>query len=584
MKPIPISLSLFAGGFCAFFATAYIGWSLAGDSSAPPANSAQTPAAVKKNDRHGRPSRLSAAAILAEKRLASVNSAANPEARMRATIDLANSLPVSEFAAWMDGGYFNLRGGAELTLFSKILMERWMKEDPEGLVEWSMKSNTYQSQTILAKWADQEPQRAIDFFKNHPDDVLEMNVLQTLATNHPELALRRLQELVAAGISSKASNHTNDLMHTLAEKSPAALEAMLASLPAVLQSGAETALSGQRLKTSFTTELRALWEQPNGWKIFEANAQRDRKMSAGLFAELENLPPAWKSSLVSNAYYFMDSKTAPQWLDADLTSYGFTEAQTKSMQIYALHSMNSRDPEAVIKRMEAMNLEESTRQNMIRNALSNARENPEKTDALVALLSSDADKTYARSVLKGQGDDNGDPLTLPKSPDEWLEKISGLDVKNNNAYSLISSIDDWDSGKMSQLKSQFNQMPHDKKQVVAQIIANNSDSDNSSSDLRGDAIRYLAGRPEVLSQNEPGDASESISAMTSSYVVHLAKNDADAASEWVRALPAGDAKSWAEKNLASNWVQYDPKAVEQWLKTLPASSRDEVKKFMTQKK
>ena len=44
-----------------------------------------------------------------------IRGAASPEARMRATLDLANSLPPSEFAAWLDGGFFTLREGAALT-------------------------------------------------------------------------------------------------------------------------------------------------------------------------------------------------------------------------------------------------------------------------------------------------------------------------------------------------------------------------------------------------------------------------------------------------------------------------------------
>jgi hypothetical protein len=66
----------------------------------------------------------------------------------------------------------------------------------------------------------------------------------------------------------------------------------------------------------------------------------------------------------------------------------------------------------------------------------------------------------------------------------------------------------------------------------------------------------------------------------SQFAVNWSKIDPEAASQWVQSLPAGDAKLWAQKNLAANWTQHDPEAVDQWIKTLPAESRGEVEKFM----
>jgi len=581
MKPGAISFPMLAGGFCGFAAAAAIGWSLAGDPPAATSSAAGSPAVTTKSDRSNRPSRLSPAAAAAGKRLASVRAASSPEARMRATIDLANSLPVSEFGAWMDGGYFNLRGGAELTLFSKILMERWMKEDPEGLVEWSMKNQTYQSQQILSEWSNKEPQRVIDFFKKHPDTAVEIRLLGGMAKNHPDLALRRFQELAGEGIQSKGSHYIGVLMNSLAEKSPAALTAAIASLPPALQFQAETALSGQRLKTSFATEIRALWELPNGWKMFERSAQQDRKMAAGVFDELANLPPAWKSSLVSSSYNFIEMSTAEKWLDADLTGYGFTPEQEKSLKQNALNQMDRGKPEEVFKRMAELDLDEDDRRNVISNAIGYNSQSPEKAEALIALLGTDKDRELARSILKQFTHDEEE--ATPDKPDEWLERVGALDPKQSGGYSLMNAIQSWEPGKVAELKAQFGKMPDEKKHVVAQIMATGLNFGNGNSELRGEAIRYLVSKAGSLPEGKPEDSDTSIIASSSGYAVHLANEDPVAAAEWVRTLPAGESKSWAEKNLASNWAQYDPKAVEQWLKTLPPASRDEVKKFMNKK-
>ncbi|GAA5122991.1 hypothetical protein JIN84_10810 [Luteolibacter yonseiensis] len=580
MRTSSISLPSLVGGFCGFIAAAAIGWSMAGDSSAPAVPGNEVPVTSGKNERVSRPSRQSAGAALAEKRLAPVRAAGNPEARMRATIDLANSLPVSDFAAWIDGGFFNLRGGAELTLFSKIQMERWMKEDPEGLVGWSMKNNSYQSREILAKWADKEPQRVIDFFKTHPDNAQEIGALHAIAKDHPDLALRRFQELAAAGISSNRTSEIFSLMLVLAEKSPAALEATLASLPSALYFEASCALSGQRLKASFATEIRALWEEPDGWKIFAQNTRYDRKSAAAIFDELANIPPAWRSALASDSWNFMDESTAGKWLDADLTGLGFTPEQEKSLKKSALGRMDRNKPEEALKRMTAMGLNEDERKNVISNIIYSSNHDPEKVETIIGLLGTEEDQKYARSLLQSRSDqENGN---TPKTPDEWLAKVGDLDVKNNSGHSLIEQMQNWDSGKMAELKSQFSKMPDEKKQVVAQIVAKQMSYGLTDSGLTGDAIRYLVSHPVEVSEESPNtvDVGKSPSAMTSGYAVRLATRSPDEAAEWVRSLPAGDAKSWAEKNLATSWAQYDPKAVEQWLKTLPAASREEVRKHM----
>jgi len=104
--PLPLK----SGGLLAFLATGIIGWQLAA-SSAPAAKGDPIMATVTKHTpRPARPSR-SGAADAAGRRIGSIRAVADPEVRILATISLAESLSPAEFAAWMDGGWFNLRGG-----------------------------------------------------------------------------------------------------------------------------------------------------------------------------------------------------------------------------------------------------------------------------------------------------------------------------------------------------------------------------------------------------------------------------------------------------------------------------------------
>ena len=48
----------------------------------------------------------------------------------------------------------------------------------------------------------------------------------------------------------------------------------------------------------------------------------------------------------------------------------------------------------------------------------------------------------------------------------------------------------------------------------------------------------------------------------------------------IEAVPLSRIKKISGQNLARNWAIYDPKAADQWVKSLPASARSEVQGFM----
>ncbi|MEO0017239.1 MAG: hypothetical protein RLZZ522_522 [Verrucomicrobiota bacterium] len=593
MTPAPTHFPAKAGGILGFLAMAAIGWNLADGSGPAPSAAEVAPPAGKRSERPARPVRSTGPASIAGKRLDAIRRAASPDARMRATLDLANSLPPSEFAAWLDGGFFTLRDGAELTLFTKIIQERWLLEDPEGLILWSIKNESSQGRNLLATWAEKEPQRAIDFFKNHPDDNAEMQALASIANSHPALALRRLQEMAGAGISVKGAGNALSLLRRLAEKSPADLEILMDSLPSQMRSQAEAALSGPQLKASFATEIRVLWDRPDGWKIFQTNMSGDQELCGKLFDELANLPPAWRASVASNYYYFIDEKNAAKWLDADLAGYGYSSGQVKNFRDHALQTLAQNQPDEVIKRMRDMDLDAETRRNIISQLLSSVSNDPEKAEALIARLGSEEDRKLARSTQEASLTQEVDPkLTQPA---DWLEKMGSVDPKAvSDAYQYFSMLWQWDSDKVAALTTQFKSMPDDKKQSIALAIAaaRNHGYDGSPA-LSGEAIRYLVAHPPASTTAENtsanadpfGQASSNTDPlrMASEYAGRLAVKDPVAASDWVQTLPAGDSKLWAQKNLARNWAIYDPKAAGQWVQSLPPDARTEVQNFMKKK-
>lgn len=581
MKPFSNNPAMLAGAALGFLTTAIIGWKVAERPKADAPMAAQEEPAGKSTSRPMRSSRnRSGMPEAVKQRVASIRALASPDDRMRATIELATKLPVSEIAKWMDGRWFNTGSGYDVSLFNKILKERWEKEDPEGLLAWRMKSNSYSVGETLAKWAETDPQKITAFFKEHPDRDLQLRSLAEIAKKNPEFALQCLRDMPGGSSRNGMTGYYNrQVLEEIAKASPAVLESALAALPAGLKAQAESILIGKRLETSFDSEFAKLLERPDGWKVFSESLSNGKDMKEKLFDQLANLPASWKSSMASNPYNLMDSSNAMKWWNADLEGLGFTEKDAKRIRAQALSRIASKQPEEALRMMAGGNLDSNSRHNIIANLFSNLRgDNADKAEALIAQLGTDEEKSQARQYLSN--DSSSDKQEKLDNPSDWLAKIGSIDPKNGSHYQYLSMLRQWDSAKLAELGNQFRAMPDDKKKTVAQVLAASSEySGNFDSTLVGDAIQYLVSQPQDPSANQRGGSSDPI-ARASQYAVRLAGRDAVAASQWVQSLPSGDARLWAQKNLGANWSQFDPDAAGQWLKTLPASERTQVEEFI----
>src|SRR5690606_31452129 len=129
------------------------------------------------------------------------------------------SISPADFAAWRDQDWFDLRGGPELMVFHNILMDRWQREDPEGLLTWALANRNGAANQLAKEWAANDPQRLLAYFKLHPNPATEIEMLANVAAGAPDLALQRLVELVAAGLPVDALESSGELLEALAGKS-----------------------------------------------------------------------------------------------------------------------------------------------------------------------------------------------------------------------------------------------------------------------------------------------------------------------------------------------------------------------------
>jgi hypothetical protein len=577
MKPPPFIVT-FLPGIAGFFGMAALGWHLAAPFSTAGKTSGKNPGELAQHDyRKPRASPSSERSIVAAQ-VRVVRDAGSPVERMRAAVALANSVSPADFAAWAEGDRFNFRKGPELSVFRMILFERWIKEDPESLIPWAGKNNYGQAGRALIAFAKNEPQRLIDHYRSHPEDQGEMQILKEVAKDHPDLALQRLQEISAAGISTGAPRLARDLLEQLAKKSPAELQAALATLSPELRKKAESALSGERMAASFSSEVHALWERPDGWEIFSDAIGNNSERAAGLIEDIANLPEGWRVGMAENPYSFVSGNSGRKWFDADLEAAGFSTSQAKDIRRAALEQLAGSDPEFALKNLSAPGVDQYVRANVISNVLRGAKGDGAQIEKLIGSMTSEEDKQTARDQLKLT--ELNAEKTAERKPQEWLQKLAAITNAADDPYSALSQIQNWDKTKFAELRDGFKDLPPEQQQNIARVVAAAGDFSQIDPGFAGDAIRSLVlNPPAVISEDNrhnPNMKRDSPVMASSTYAVRLAESDPTAATTWINTLPDGAAKQWAYKNVAANWRQSDPAAVDDWVKTLPAATREQV--------
>ncbi|MEO5915271.1 MAG: hypothetical protein ABIS50_13635 [Luteolibacter sp.] len=585
-----------------FVVMAVTGWSVDRNSAGHSAAAADR--AAPPRERSSRPERRGRAVAgptgEAAERLAAIRATRDPLERTRATITLANTLPVSEFAAWLGGSWFQQREGEDATLFKEILMERWLLEDPEAMLVWRLKNDPNEDLSVVALWVETNPQRVLDFFKLHPNDQAEVRALREIAGKNPGLALQRLQQMAAAGMSQRGDGNIASVLEEIAKQSPAALEAALDSLPAALKFKAEVYLIRQKMETGFSGEFGKLLDRADGFELFSEIVRNGESIDGKIFDDLANLPASWRAGISASPYGFVTKNSAERWVTADLEGFGFTEEQARKIRSEGIDNLKGEHPETAIKLMAEADLDIYDYRRYLREIFAAAKDNPEKTEALMALLTSDDDRQVARDAKLEEFSKPKTNVASIEKPADWLTAVAALDLKNNpasdydnSASDYLSMVRTWDPSKLAELSRQFESLPDDKKWNIAHLFLDGRL--RSGDPLESEALHYLVAR----SQTDPSQAAapdpsadetnsserpERVIPLATDYVAGIALENPDQAAEWIHSLPDGDAKLWATKNLQSIWSHYDPAAADQWFNSLPANMRSQVKGLVSKPK
>lgn len=568
----PGGIQGFAIIMVAFFFAMVIGWKTAPHpGTAGPAGHSEEreTAAERRPERRDTPSREVA------RRMKSIRDGATQQERIRSSVSLAMALPASEFAAWAQGDRFDFRAGPELNIFRMVLFERWIVEDPEGLIGFCADHNHGQAFRGVSQLIKEDPERVLEYLRKNPNDEFELEKLAILAGSDSALVLSRLREISGRGISGRVENPSDKLFKILAKESPEMLEAALESLDPKLRTRAEIALSSQRLSEDFGKEIRVLWERPDGWEIFQEALADNGGASANLLGEIANLPASWKGSLSSSPYYLVRGDTAGQWLETDFESTGFSKSDAARIKKVAAGYHAGKDPAFVIGKLDSMKFSPEEKAEIFSNAFKKLKDSPGEIEQLIAGLTSGEDRESAREQLGLIRT----PLKTGKDqpPSDWLETLSSPAFSRDDSYPFFVATRGWNEEQVSEFRTAFDRMDKEGKQKVALLVGSREDGNEA---FTGDAIRYLVSNPPEKTTEGGGYPPEDPRMAASKHAVRLASKDLSSASAWINSLPAGDAKKWAQRNVAMDLRQYDPRAVEQWVKSLPASERVDLEGYL----
>jgi hypothetical protein len=567
MRPSPIHL-LAATCFAAF---ALAGWQAATPEK-PATSGASETTSGKASQRGPRTAGKSAMPEDVRQRLAAIHAARTPDERLRATLALAHSLPVSEMERWYQADWFDFHDNMDSNLFFRITRARWLAEDPEGLMSYFLRRDNDKTHETAARWARQDPHAALAFMegvKNTGDlQKLASAMAGPLAEADPALAIAQVLHLQKL-LGENQSWAISEMIAELAKNSPALLESESATWPAALQNLAATGLTKAALQKDFVRGAAALGSRPDGKKRFLAAMESDSNLVKEMGKHPDSLPDGWFAAAASASPYNLVNEDPGKWLDTDLAAMGFNDEQSGQLLRHAMSYLGSKDPDRALALLDGDTLDASQRNTLLSSTLSNlATKDRDRAEAWVATLTDPQEIEQARKVLE-YADAQVEGKT-PPTPSEWLSGLTGKDESAMWQYARMTQ--SWGRDELAAATADFQKLSTDQKSVVAAKLANNQSS--LPTQLRAEAIRHLLENPvEPDPEAVRNGAGTVLVRSTSTLASTWGREDPVAAGRWIRTLPAGDERVWAAKNLAAQWAEYEPAAARQWAAGLPADER-----------
>ena len=512
-------------------------------------------------------------------KMRSLSALASEKERVRASLELAKTIPLAEIRAWIEKGLFTQRKGYAATAFRKALLHRWEEESPDDFLVWQIETGANTSSTALMGLAESRPELFNQIFRG----LSAKNVgkaLSSLAESRPELAWQFLRDPT----TSSSSYYVEDALEQLAKEDLELMRAEIDKLPFSLRKQAREAFYQELFKRDFTGAIDELIELPNGVSFLK-EAFAALEDPSDFFDQFSRFPQSWKNKFDSNFGYSIDIQTKEQmeqWLSFDWQGNGMSKHGSERLLASLLNKSSSRYPEETLSRLNSLELEKNTRESVLRQLFRNI-EKGEDRDRLLSQLTNETDLSYVSGIL--EKDDERVVRSSSPKPTDTLELLTQLEALHaekdtNSNYvsygSLDYYVDQWKPEEKKVLAAHFEEAQGEEKALLAAFFLELRD--RGEKELVSTGLEYFLTNEEARKASNLDDSK--LIRSTSSHVLALMRNDTDDATAWADKLPEGDIRIYTKFNLVQNWQGYDPAAAEAWLSRQPANELSKIRELL----
>lgn len=495
---------------------------------------------------------------------------------MRSAIEMARTLPASEIKDWLEHGKFNHRTGYAMTLFEKIAFERWANEEPADFLAWSISKHRNINAGLLEKIAINRPEAIRHALASLEKTEDREALLTRMAKHNPDLALTELHKLIR---SSGGTYGFHSAFQELNKHRPDEIASWLGEIKGPAHLNLERIVMSSRFEKDPEGTLKELYELPNGFDhIFGHYSYNQSSRSIGeiLRENVSEFPEDWRARLMKGPHkLFQGLKSVDEFSNVDWGAMGFSPDQLGNLQFHFLYQQVQSKPAEVLSGWSDYELSDSQRQQILSTTLYRTR-TAEELDSLRAKLTDPDDQAYFDKILTNRQSTNKTTAETPPvtSPDQLAGAVADRSLTN-----LSGLMRQWTSEQKNELLETYRSLEGENKSYLASLTIGRSTQ--VPLELRSEALAHLLTLPNDHEHSQwRKDGDRSAIDIVSRNAYELLNKDPVEATSWVTGLPEGSIRSYAQKNLALNWSNYDPRAAQHWISTLPENEQSEINTFM----